>query len=362
MSVFLRNGRWVVDYWPQGRRGRRIRMTLPENIREREEAGAIERELRKAARPTELEVPKNRTVEDLSREYLDWYDLHRSPTTYRDCEGVFRNHIRPHLGAYIADDISPTHVNIYKRMRKGEGGKNRTISKELNYFSGFLTWGAKNGHLTKRNFSIEKLPYTRPIPIVLTLNEAVKIIRAAEPFYRVIILMLFTCGVRLKEARLLKWTDVDFKKRTIRILRKGGKENILPVIDWLHDELKALRKTNRSDWVFLSRVRDDIPVTDIRKAIERARKKSGIEKRVYAHLFRHSMATHLLESGVDSRRIQEILGHAQLSTTEFYTQVAVGIKKKALDQGKISSITAGKRSRETAASTKSRPKKPLRLQ
>jgi site-specific recombinase XerD len=339
MSVFLRFGKWIVDYRPEGIRGRRVRLKLPDKIRAREDAEAIERELRKASQE-EPEMPKNRTVSDLSREFLDWYDLHRAATTYRDCEGVFRNHLNPHLGRYITDDISPNHINVYKRLRKGEGGTNRTISKELNYFSGFLTWAAKHGHIRKRDFSIEKLPFSRPIPIVLSFKEAVKLIHSAEPFYRVIFLLLFTCGVRLKEARLLKWENVDFKKRIIRIFGKGNKENILPMIDWLHDELKALRKQNKSEWVFLSRVRDDIPVSDIRKALDRAKRKAGIKKRVYSHLLRHSFATHLLESDVDLRRIQEMLGHAQLSTTQFYTHVAVGVKRKALDQSAISAMSA----------------------
>ncbi|MEJ2697984.1 MAG: tyrosine-type recombinase/integrase [Candidatus Sulfobium sp.] len=331
-------------------------MTLPANITRLEEAEAIERELKHAAKPNEIQVPKNRTVGDLFREYLDWYDLHRSPTTYRDCEGVFKNHINPHLGQYIANEISINHINVYKRLRHGEGGKNRTITTELHYFSGFRRWAAKLGFIEKKDFNIERLPYTRPIPIVLSLKEAIKLINAAEPFYRGIFILLFTCGCRLKEARQLKWTEVDFQNRTIKILGKGGKENILPMADLLYTELKKLKKKASSEWVFQSRVRDDIPVQDIRKAIARAKKKAKITKRVYPHLLRHSLATHLLDSDVNLRRIQEILGHADVSTTEFYTQVAVKMKRDAMKKAGIGKLSTQKPRGRRKLSTRTRQK------
>lgn len=346
MSVFVRNRRFVVDYWPHGRKGKHIRKTLPASIASLEDAQAIERELRQAAKvPQQVEISKDRKVSDLFREYLDWYEIHRAPTTYRDIVGVYQNHLRQHLGDYLADDISIHHTNAYKQLRKGEGGTNPTINKELKYFSGFLRWAWRQGYCKKRDFEIEKLPYVRPVPVVLTHSEAVKLIKSAESYYRPLFLLLFSCGVRLREARLLRWENVDMNRKTIKILGKGGKENVLPMGDWLRKELTRIRGRKKSGWVFPSKQDETIPVRDVRKALARAKKKAGITKRVYSHLLRHSIATHLLESGVGLRQIQNILGHAQVSTTEFYTQVAVEVKREALSKAGVYKTQRKKRKR-----------------
>lgn len=182
----------------------------------------------------------------------------------------------------------------------------------------------------RRDFEIEKLPHTRPLPIVLTMREAVSFIKAAEPFYRPLLLLMFNLGLRLSAAATLKWTDVDLDNRSIRVTTKGG-PIILPMTKWVYAELKALKKTGKvSEYVFPSHRNPSEPVRDIRKAIQRARQASGITKRIHAHLMRHSLATHLLEKDINLRTIQEILGHADISTTEFYTHVALQNKRRAL--------------------------------
>lgn len=331
MSVRItKNGRFVVDYYPQGRKGKRVRITLPESIKTFKEAQLIEKELRSSKDILMCDVKANATVSELFQHYLSWYELHRAPTTYRDIESVYRNHINRLLGTYPAESINENHIDIYKRLRIKEGASNRTITKELHYFSGFLRYCEKHKYITPRSFKIERLPYTRPIPLVLTFNEAVRLINAAEGIYKPFLLMLFSLGLRFSEARLLKWTDIDFENNTIKITGKGSKINILPITDWLKKELMELKKTARSTWVFPSSRAKGQPIRDIRKAIARAKEKAGIEKHIYPHLLRHSMATHLLARNINLRTIQEILGHSQISTTEFYTQVATDIKRRAL--------------------------------
>lgn len=341
MSVYLRRGKWVIDYYPHGRRGRRIRLTLPEGIKTKAEAGAIERDLKQARdKDAKPYVSLNATVNELFRKYLDWYDLHRKPSSYRDIESVFRNHISRILGKYPALDINNHHINVYKRMRCSEDRKYkykkikisyRSINKEIIYFSGFLRWCWKNiKGFPKRDFEIERLPYDRPLPIVLTLREAVIFIKSAEPFYRPLLLLMFNLGLRLSAATTMRWADVDMDNRSVRVTTKGG-PIILPMTGWVYNELKALKKTGpATQYVFPSPTNPSAPVKDIRKAIERARKASGITKHVHAHLLRHSLATHLLDKDINLRTIQEILGHADISTTQFYTQVALQNKRKAL--------------------------------
>ncbi|TAL25506.1 MAG: hypothetical protein EPN94_05035, partial [Nitrospirae bacterium] len=140
MSVRRRNDKFVIDYYPQGRAGKRVRMTLPEAVTDIEDARSVERELRDS-KEKHTPVPRNATVSELFTQYLDYYEMHRAATTYRDIKNVFENHIKRLLGHYLAAEISEHHINVYKRLRRAEHPSgNRCINKELHYFSGFLTW------------------------------------------------------------------------------------------------------------------------------------------------------------------------------------------------------------------------------
>jgi integrase len=349
VSVFRRNGKWVVDYWPQGRKGKHIRTTLPATITAKADAVAIERELRQANKDPEINAPKNATVSILFPQYLDYYKLHRKPSTYKDICSVYKNHLQRHLGRFIASEIELNHFNVYKQLRTKEyriGQKkkkqskeeklpisNRTVMKELAYFSGFLDWCGKNiKGFPVKNIEIEKLPWERPVPLVLTFEEAIRLVMAAEPFYRVLFLVMFNLGLRLTPARKMRWEDIDFENRTFRIILKGGKWKLLPLSDWLYAELKKMHRTATSAWAFPSPRPwlKDQPVTEVRKAIRRAAKTAGITKRVYPHLLRHSLATHLLGKDINQKTVQEMLGHADIQSTQWYTQVLTSNLRKAL--------------------------------
>lgn len=248
-------------------------------------------------------------------------------------------------------DLTNATLQLYQKKRKHEieqkltgtdGGKspttagrgNRTINKELDYFFAFLKWAKKTIGITPpKKLERDRLPYKRPIPNVLTFDEAVRLMAAADSqMYRVLFLMLFNLGLRFNEARHLKWSDLDMEARTVKIYRKGGKTDILPMSEWLYHELAVLARSNGSEWLFPSPVDRRKPVTDIRKALRRAKERAGITKKINPHLLRHSLATHLLGKGINLRTIQEILGHEQISTTEFYTKVLLQHKRDAFAQ------------------------------
>jgi site-specific recombinase XerD len=321
----LSNGKWQIDYYPFGRKGRRIRTTISGT---KEEALIIE----KAVRETNIEklskaqIPAGNIINDIFPYYLEWYDMHRSPTTYRDLAGVFKNHLKKHFGYLRAIEINLQHIEYYKRIRKIEKGHNRTINKELYYFSGFLRWCEKNGYIKQRIFKIERLPYRRPVPIVLSFDEVVRLINAAEPFYRAFFLCLYSLGLRFSEARYLKVEDIDRENKLVRVKQKGGTFKVLPMNQWLLNAIDVIMPSK--GYIFVSPITRE-PIRDIRRALHRARNSSGIQKHVNPHLLRHSIATHLLGKNINLRTIQQYLGHSQISTTEFYTHVVLGHLKDA---------------------------------
>lgn len=335
MAVHFRNGFWIVDYFPDGRYGRRLRTPLPEGTTE-EEARTIDKRLRETALKSRTgkmaqAKPANITVSNLFETYIEWYRMHRSPKTCYDIKSVFRCHIAPILGKEIADKIYQDHVLLYKQMRLAERGSNNAINKELAYLSGFLKWAAKNQYITPRDIRMEKLPYKRPLPVVLSFEEVMAILNAAEPFYRTFFLCLYSLGLRLSEALNLKWEDVDFENDSVRMRQKGGGYKRLPMGPLLKEHLTMIPRYPDVAYVFWN-PKTKTPLRDPRGAIARAVKAAGVTKRVTPHLFRHSMATHLVGKKINLRVIQEILGHASIETTEFYTHVALEHLRDASNQ------------------------------
>jgi len=327
MSVKYQKDHYVVDYRPDGRYGKRVRRHLPVTIQTDDEALLTERLIKESVTSRKKEdVPlTNETVSELFIKYLDWYETNRSQTTYEDiC--FTRKYCDDILGKERAENININHLELYKRMRRASkrNPSNRTINKELAYISGFLNWAAKHGYITARQFRIEKLPYKRPIPVVLSVDEVFRIIAAAEPFYRTFFIFLYSLALRKAEVRQLKWGDIDLEMKTVTVKQKGGSFKRLPMNELIFAGLLDMERGEDDTYVFENkRLKKGRPIQDVREAIQRAVKKAGIDKRVYPHLFRHSIATHLVAKNVNMRVIQKYLGHTSISTTEFYTHVDI---------------------------------------
>lgn len=325
--------RFLVDYYPEGRSGKRVRLILPAGT-ELESARAIEESLISAKDDTSSHVTCAGTVNELYPEYLSWAEIYRAKSTCRDLKGTFNLYISKYLGDNRAENINVQHLNAYVKLRKAEQGSNRSIQKEIDYFRGFLKWCRKNLQgFRGTQITFDSLPYKRPKPTVLSFPEAILIIRAAEPFYRAFFLLLYNCGLRLSEARHLKWQDIDLANQSLSVIQKGGEENILPMSDWLTNELHTLQQTSTSAYVFQSSHKPiDAPIYDARKALQRAAAKAGITKKINHHTFRHSIATHLMGLDINQKSIQKILGHADIKTTDWYTHIAMGMKRTAMDK------------------------------
>jgi tyrosine recombinase XerC len=168
----------------------------------------------------------------------------------------------------------------------------------------------------------------KPLPRVLSQRETTKLLDKGlmSARDRAILEVLYAAGIRVSELVGLNLEDVDLAQGQIRVMGKGKKERITLMGAKAIETLKAYLKERslyekKGDKALFVTPRGRISDTTVRRIIKKASITSGLGKPVTPHTFRHSFATHLLEGGADLRSLQELLGHANLSTTQIYTHL-----------------------------------------
>ncbi|MDZ4247631.1 MAG: tyrosine-type recombinase/integrase, partial [Dehalococcoidia bacterium] len=173
------------------------------------------------------------------------------------------------------------------------------------------------------------------LPELLSITEVAKVLEAPGDSTpqgirdRALLELLYASGLRVSEITGLNVADVNMETREIRVLGKGSKERITlmgqPAVKALEAYMKLARiqllGDRKNDALFLNKDGARVAVRRVQHILDKYALKSGLGKKIHPHLFRHSFATHLLDGGADLRVVQELLGHAQLSTTQVYTHV-----------------------------------------
>ncbi len=192
------------------------------------------------------------------------------------------------------------------------------------------------GRILKKNvFEDIKIPKkAKKLPVILTRDEVKALIGAAKlGRNRLIVEFLYSSGVRVSELTKLKIEDINLKEKIAKVVGgKGNKDRIIILSDkWVKKIKKYLDKRKiKNPWLFSKKNGKPLSVDTIQRIIKEAAQKAGIQKEVTPHKLRHSFATHLLEAGENIRKIQELLGHSSLNTTQIYTHVSVDQLKKVV--------------------------------
>lgn len=173
----------------------------------------------------------------------------------------------------------------------------------------------------------------KKIPTVLTKEEVRKLIDSVKnPKHRLFLELLYGTGLRVSEAVSLRLGDLDFTERIGKLISgKGRKDRYFIISERLELSIQAYLKARSETSEYLFPVgdgKDHLSVRMAQKLVKDAAKRAAVNKRVFCHALRSSFATHLLEAGTDIRMIQELLGHADLSTTQRYTKVSTEQLKK----------------------------------
>ncbi|HVN95517.1 MAG TPA: tyrosine-type recombinase/integrase [Syntrophorhabdaceae bacterium] len=296
----------------------------------KEEAYEYEQELRR-----ELAHKKpliRATISDKVVDYLRWVKQ-QQPKSHRIKKYMLMTRIIPFFGNITPDRITPEMILLYKEKRKQEiaskmaKGGSRMINLELLCLQHMIRqmWGERA--------KFEQLPWKADKPMILSRDEIRSFINALEPEYGVLFFCIYQTGMRKSEALNLTWDRVDLDEGYLLAKGKGDKTRVIPMTPLLKKYLICYHNFVHGDKLVFPSARTGKPLVGIYKAIARAKKAAGIEKRVYPHLLRHCFGTHIIDGGSDVASLQELLGHANISTTAIYTHLSMDYKREAVNKG-----------------------------
>ncbi|MBN1575846.1 MAG: site-specific tyrosine recombinase XerD [Chitinispirillaceae bacterium] len=233
-------------------------------------------------------------------------------------------------------DVQHGLLSQYIRVLFDIGFAPTSIQRTLASMRSYFAFVAAEGEIVKDPTELLESPRgTRYLPSVLTVEEVVKILdsidvnRRGGVRDRAMLETLYATGMRVSELASFAYEQIIFDDEIVRVFGKGSKERLVPIgkvaLHWIDEYYKTdrpgLARPFTDSTVFLNFRGGGISRMGIWKIIQGHVKKAGIKKPVSPHTFRHSFATHLLEGGADLRTVQEMLGHANIVTTEIYTHV-----------------------------------------
>ena len=229
--------------------------------------------------------------------------------------------------------IDDQHIRSYSAAAFRKGLSPKTIQRQLSAARTFFRFLLREKHVSKNPVQSVSAPKGgKRLPENLDADRMARLldIPGDGPLVardRAILELLYSSGLRLAELTSLDITDVDLADGTVAVTGKGGKDRIIPVGKYAKDAVSAwlAERGKLADAgekaMFVSQRGSRLSARSVQSRVDHWARRQGIDTRVYPHLFRHSFATHLLESSHDLRGVQELLGHANISTTQVYTHL-----------------------------------------
>lgn len=250
------------------------------------------------------------------------------------------------LSSLALSDVNPQRIREFQNWLREEHLSQSTINRILSALRTFFRYLSSENGFTDPLVDIEKSRQMRRLPKALTVGEIVSMIDAAyregDPVTirdRALLELLYGTGARVSEVVNLDIADIHhvasegFELQTIKLRGKGGKDRIVPLGSFANAALLdymtrvrpnlARNSAKTTSALFLNQRGTRLSRQSAWQFVLNAAKAAGISGKVSPHVFRHSYATHLLDGGADIRVVQELLGHASVTTTQIYTLVTI---------------------------------------
>lgn len=256
-------------------------------------------------------------------------------------KGFFQFLKMKHIGSL--DEVDKHVVRDYMSWLMAQGVVKSSIARKLSAVRSLYRYLVREEKVSANPLEKASSPkLDRRLPSFLTVEETVRLLEAPDLSTpqgirdRALLELLYAAGLRVSELENLNLEQLNMGTNEIRVWGKGSKERMVligaPAASALNNYFAhgrpALLGKRKMNAIFLNRYGGRLPARRIQKILDRCAQKAGIEKKVHPHILRHTFATHLLDGGADLRVVQELLGHAQLATTQIYTHVSQSQARK----------------------------------
>ncbi|MGL4662528.1 MAG: site-specific tyrosine recombinase XerD [Culicoidibacterales bacterium] len=234
--------------------------------------------------------------------------------------------------------VTKSMVQVFLNEKEQQAVSTRTVAQLITSLRSFFKYLAQENYIEDNPLAQLKLPkMPKQLPKYLTLDEVdhLLLLDVEQPEHyrlrtRVLLELLYSCGMRISELISLKIEHIHAHMGLLQVIGKGDKERMIPINTYALELIDLYVKTARPkilkhrqcDFLLLNHHGKQLTRQGAWKLIQQAAKQTGIEKPVSPHMLRHSFATHLIENGADLRIVQELLGHSDISTTQIYTHVS----------------------------------------
>lgn len=227
-------------------------------------------------------------------------------------------------------DLHLEQLRAFVAAEHRRGLSPKSLQRRLSACRSFYRWLLKHGRIAASPAAGLRAPKApRKLPQVLDVDEAVQLVELPTDAPlglrdRAMLELFYSSGLRLSELCALRWRDLDFAEGLVTVLGKGSKQRTVPVGSHARTALQAWRDESHGrneSPIFPGRGGGPITPRAVQIRLRQLAQRQGLFKRVHPHLLRHSFASHVLESSGDLRGVQELLGHADIATTQIYTHL-----------------------------------------
>lgn len=245
------------------------------------------------------------------------------------------------LGEGNIESVDYLTLRKYLAVLKEKNLKSRSVARKLSTLRSFFRFLTREGFLKVNPILVVSSPKTeKHLPQFLTEDETSRLMESASRDDerslrdRAVLETFYSTGIRISELVGLNNEDIDFISGIVKVRGKGKKERIVPIGE---HAIRAIReyldkRKKQSQAIFLNKSGKRITDRGVRDIIEKYIKLASLRQGISPHTLRHSFATHLLNRGADLRSVQELLGHANLSTTQIYTHLTTERLKNVYDK------------------------------
>ena len=239
------------------------------------------------------------------------------------------------LNKHSTKDLKSGDIQEFIRIQTQNMLSIPTILRRISSIKNLYLFLEKERIITFQLDSLDKPKGSKKLPVCISIEEVEALLEQPDISKpegqrdKAMLEVLYSSGLRISELLSLKTNQINYEHGIVKVIGKGNKERIVPVgdfaIEYLGKYINDGRRKNpkrSSDFLFLNRYGEPVSRVYFFKQVKKYAKQAGIQVEMSPHTLRHCFATHMLENGAELRAVQEMLGHANIATTQIYTNIS----------------------------------------